>query len=197
MNWIVIVLILIAAFGPVLWILPSRRDRRLAKMRSRARVLGMQVELTQLPDLAAEPTARVTAGGRRLEPMLSCAVYRLPMLQPARAAPHWRLLRSASDAAGPHAGWQWDSPVVGDGGYWRTISAVLDELPVDALACSAQATEVACWWLERAPAETAEAAVDSLHVVLRKLSEVQRVADAAKQLVDGAADPDGHPTDDG
>jgi hypothetical protein len=58
---------------------------------------------------------------------------------------------------------------------------VFDALPADALACNAQATEVSCWrWRERR-LEDAEKAVDSLHAVLAKLAEVQRVADEAKQ----------------
>jgi hypothetical protein len=68
LTWLIIIVALFAAFGPLLWMMPSRADRRLAKMRARARTHGIHVEITQLDDLDAEPQARVTSGGVKLEP---------------------------------------------------------------------------------------------------------------------------------
>jgi len=178
LNWLIIALILLAAFGPILWLVPSRTDRRLAKMRARARVHGIQVEVTQLADLYAPPTARVTAGGRRLEPTVQCAVYRLGLSQPAKAAPRWKILRGPNSSSGPVAGWQLESAADGDAEYWQRVADVVRELPADALACAADASEVACWWRERASGENAVASVDALHGSLTELSEIQRAADA-------------------
>ncbi len=189
MKWLIIVLILIAAFGPMLWMLPSKSDRRLAKMRTRARVHGMQVEMTQLPDVAAPHTARVTAGAQRREPVVACAVYRLGARQLARAAPRWKILRNPALVGAPVDGWQWDGEPSGDAHYWREVAEVVRELPDDALACAADASEVACWWRERASAETAIQVVDSLHATLVKLQEIQRAADAAA-TPDDATDED-------
>ena len=174
MKWLIILLILVAAFGPMLWMLPSKSDRRLAKMRARARVHGLQVEVTQLPDLNAPASARVTAGAQRLEPMVQCAVYRLGARQVARAAPRWRILRNPAHIGAPIDGWQWDGAPAGDAQYWHEVAEVVRELPDDALACAADASEVACWWRERASAETAINVVDSLHAALVKLEEIQR-----------------------
>lgn len=190
MSWLVIVLILLAAFGPLFWMLPSKSDRRLAKMRSRARALGMQVEMTQLRDLAAEPSERVTAGGRRREPMVACAAYRLPLPRMARAAPQWRLLRSRAEVDGPLPGWQWDSEPAGQAPYWSQVKPIVDALPADALACSAHSTEVGCWWRERAAADTAEKSVESLHATLAKLLELQCLTDAAIRAADEAEGTD-------
>ncbi len=189
MKWLLIVLILVAAFGPVLWMLPSKSDRRLAKMRARARAHGLQVEVTQLPDLNAPPAARVTAGGRRVEPMVQCAVYRLGTRQLARAAPRWKILRNAAAVGAPMDGWQWDGASAGDAQYWHEVAGVVRELPDDALGCAADASEVACWWRERASAETAVGVVDSLHTTLTKLDAIRHAADA-KAAVDDAADED-------
>ena len=185
LTWLIIGLILFAAFGPLVWLVPSKRDRRLAKMRSRARALGIQVELTRLPDVAAQPSARVSAGGLRREPMVSCAAYRLALPRSARAAPQWRLLRGA-ESNGPLSGWQWDSPSVGDAQYWERVGAIIAAFPPDTLACGAQPTEVACWWRENTTAENAENSVDSLHATLVKLAELQRLIDAAKRAEDDA-----------
>ena len=179
MNWLIIGLILIAAFGPVLWMLPSKGDRRLAKMRARARTHGMQVEMTSVADPNAQPSARVTAGGRPLSPTIQCAAYRLALRRPAYAAPQWKLLRNALQMGEPVAGWQWDGAPAGDAAYWRQVSDIVRDLPADALACAAQQSEVACWWRERVSAEEALAAVDALYETLAKVAEIQRVADAS------------------
>jgi hypothetical protein len=172
----VIVLVLLAAFGPIFWMLPSRTDRRLAKMRARARMHGVHVEIAQLPDVDADTSARVTAGGKRLSPMVTCAAYRLPLRREARAAPQWKLLRNRAVSDGPLDGWQWDSPRVADGAYWQDVAAVVRQLPADALACGADAREASCWWRERIEAQHAESSVDELVALLNKLAEIQMLA---------------------
>ncbi len=186
MKWLIILLILVAAFGPVLWLLPSKSDRRLANMRTRARVDGLQVEVTQLPDLNAPAAARVTAGAQKLSPVVQCTVYRLGAREIARAAPRFRILRNATSVGPPIDGWQWDSAPAGDAQYWHEVAGVVRELPDDALACAADASEVACWWRERASAENAVATVDSLHATLQKLEQIQRAADASATADDAA-----------
>ena len=189
MTWLVIVLVLLAAFGPIFWMLPSRTDRRLAKMRARARALGVHVEITQLPDVDADPSARVTAGGKRLQPMVACAAYRLPLRSEARAAPQWKLLRNRTVTDGPIDGWQWDSGRVADAAYWQEVVAVVRQLPADALACAADARETSCWWRERVDAQRAESSVDELVALLNKLAEIQMLAH--ERATAAAADDEG------
>ncbi len=192
LTWIIIVVALVAAFGPLLWMMPSRSDRRLSKMRTRARSHGIQVEITQIEDLAAEPHERVNAAGVKLEPKVMCAAYRLGMRRLARAAPQWKILRKAaanSDANdGPIAGWIWATKPVGDSAYWQEVGGVLREVPPDTLACAADASEVSCWWRERATAEDAEASVDRMHALLQNLAEIQLLADAAATVADSSDD---------
>jgi hypothetical protein len=191
LTWLIIAVALFAAFGPLLWMLPSRSDRRLAKMRARARSHGIHVEITQLDDLAAEPHARVSAGGVKLEPKVMCAAYRLGMRRLAKAAPQWQILRKPGANDGPIDGWTWSSSAAGDSSYWQRVGEVLRKLPSDALACATDASEVACWWRERATAQDAEASVDRLYEVLQNLAEIQLLADAAATAVDASDDPSG------
>jgi hypothetical protein len=177
LTWIIIGLVLIIAFGPIAWMIPSAKDRRLAQMRSRARALGLHIEMTQIEDHAAGPTSRVTAGGVRLEPKIDCAVYRLPIRRTARAAPQWQIRREADADDGPLPGWRWESARAGDREYWAEVAPVVAELPPDTLALAADASEVGCWWRERAGAEDAVACVDRLHGSLQKLAEIQIVMD--------------------
>ncbi len=97
LTWVIIVVALVAAFGPLLWMMPSRSDRRLSKMRTRARSHGIQVEITQTRRTSPhEPHERVNAAGVKLEPKVMCAAYRLGMRRLARAAPQWKILRKAA-----------------------------------------------------------------------------------------------------
>jgi hypothetical protein len=64
----------------------------------------------------------------------------------------------------------------------------LTQLPSDALACATDASEVSCWWRERATAEDAEASVDRFHDLLQNLAEIQLLADAAATAVDASDD---------
>ncbi len=192
LTWVIIVVALVAAFGPLLWMMPSRSDRRLSKMRTRARSHGIQVEITQIEDLAAEPHERVNAAGVKLEPKVMCAAYRLGMRQLARAAPHWKILRKPAANpdvnGGPIPGWIWATQPVADPAYWKQVGGVLREVPPDTLACAADASEVSCWWRERATAEDAEASVDRVHALLQNLAEIQLLADSAATAADASDD---------
>ncbi len=89
---------------------------------------------------------------------------------------------------GPIAGWIWATKPVGDSAYWQRVGGVLREVPPDTLACAADASEVSCWWRERATAEDAEASVDRMHALLQNLAEIQLLADAAATAADASDD---------
>jgi len=186
-QWIVIGLVLLAAFGPVLWLLPSANDRRLTKLRGRARTLGLEVEIVRLPDVNAAPEERVTAGGRRREPTVAATAYRLPCPRKLTRAPAWRLLRGGD--VGPLSGWQWDGAPAGSPAYWAKLAPVLARLPADALACAAQPHAVCCWWRERTAASDTDTILDSLYAVLVEILEIHKVEDEmllAEEATDGA-----------
>ncbi len=172
-------LILLAAFGPVLWLVPSANDRRLTRIRGRARALGMQVEMVQLPDPMPSPQSRVSAGGERRTPMISCALYRQTSRRPLRRAPAWRILRvdQTINPNGPLAGWQWDEPAAGDAAYWAGVIPIIAALPADALGAATDAMGSACWWRERSDARAPEEAVNRLSEQLSKLNEIQQLID--------------------
>jgi hypothetical protein len=184
MSWWLIPLLLVAAFGPVLWILPSRRDRLLAKLRSEARRRGLLVELTRLPDLAAPPEARVSAGGKPRAAMLSCTAYRQPLPRGVNHAPRWRLLaltpgvmpgiapRSPRDA-GPVPGWVFDGAAAGDDRYWQECAKRLSRLPEVAIGVEADRNQVAVFWRERVNIEQIDSMLDSLVEALQGLADWQ------------------------
>jgi hypothetical protein len=178
-GWLIL-LLLVAAFGPVLWILPSRRDRLLAKLRSEARRRGLLVELTQVPDLAAPLEARVSAGGKPRTPMLSCTAYRQPMPRAVNHAPRWRLLaltpgiapRAGGDA-GPVPGWVFDGAAAGDDRYWQGCADRLSRLPEVAVGVEADRNQVGVLWRERVDIEQIDSMLDNLAEALQGLADWQ------------------------
>lgn len=180
MAWWMIVLLLVAAFGPILWILPSRRDRLLASLRSGARRRGLLVELTQLPDLAAPPEARVSAGGKPRVPTVACTAYRQPMPRAVNHAPRWRLLAVdpavsllVGSRAGPVPGWVFDGAAAGDERYWERGSQPLSRLPDAVIGVEADRNQVGVFWRERVAVEQIDSILDDLAEALRGLSDWQ------------------------
>lgn len=151
-------MILIVAIGPWLWLRPSARERRLARLRQAAYRQGMRVELRRLPGRDVDPQDRVTAGGRVLDTGRECAAYLSPLPQRLRHLPSWRLLRGESDSAAP-PGWGFEPGKRPDGPLAAraidAVAAVAAVLPDDVVALQCEPLNVAGYWLE-GPGTTAE-----------------------------------------
>ena len=182
MTWILIALVLVIAFGPVLWLLPSKRDKRLAAMRSRAREEGLIVELRRIPKLDPTAEERVSPGGKVREPVVECASYALPLPRALKYLPAWRLVRAAADTApDPFPRWQFDQRPKGEGRahlepMLAATGARLERLPEDVAALEVSPRMLLAYWLER-PGSTAETVPD-LAAVLRDLAEALGALDA-------------------
>jgi hypothetical protein len=156
--WIVIGLILVVAFGPLLWLMPTPRERRLASLRQSAYRVGMRVELGRLPRAEPAPQQRVSAGGRPLDTTRPCAAYLHPLPHRLRHLPPARLLRGDHGIAA-HPGWSFerggkpDHPALGRA--IEAVAATLDALPEDVLALEWRRHDVGVYWLE-SPGATAE-----------------------------------------
>lgn len=150
MVWIVIVLVLALAIGPILWLLPSKRDKLVGRFRAVARSRGLVVELTTVPKLDAAAVERVSAGGKARDVTIECAALRLPLSSATADAPRWRLLKSASGSRylegwtpldPPH-----DAPPFEDE-YWQRLAALVDALPGGCVGV--EATQRSVSWLGR------------------------------------------------
>ena len=163
--WLLVLAALAVAFGPILCFLPSKKDRRLARLRAEARRLGLQVELRPAPKLDASADERVTAGGRRRSPTHPSVCYWLA-LPPAAAAPEpWRLLR------GP-AGWVADADLPPPADLATRLLPLLEPLPEDAVALEHRSRSLGCCWLESFPAgaETAACLKAALTAIAKALA---------------------------
>jgi hypothetical protein len=160
MTWIIIGLILLAAFGPVLWLVPSKRDRHLSALRDQARREGLVVELRRLPKLNPTADERVTAGGRVKQPAVECTAYMKTLRRRLGILPAWRLLRGeASPQVRP--GWQFDpeiKPDLRDGdeafqAALQCLDLLFDRVPGDVIGIELTSRALILYWLERAGAE--------------------------------------------
>lgn len=172
MVWIIIVGILILAFGPLMWLRPSARERRQGTLRQRAYRHGMRVELRRLPRHDVAPEERVTAGGQALDISREYAAYLRPLEARLRMLPAFRVLRHG-DGSRALAGWSFEAGRRPDHPRLEAalgaVGPVLEELPEDVVAFECQALTVGAYWLE-GPDTTPER-VDDLAVRLGRAGD--------------------------
>gem|GEM_PF-1795921 len=165
MTWVIIGIVLLAAFGPILWLVPSRRDRRLAQIRQAARSEGLTVELRTVPNTHPTAAQRVSAGGAIREPVVSCTGYSHTLRRKLTRLPSVRLLTSPEAERGPREGWEFNPPVPRPQPYLTQLLAVLEpifaELPDDVIGVEIEPRTLTVLWLEgpgSGPAEVAQIA---------------------------------------
>ena len=182
MVWIIVVVVLLVAFGPVLYLLPTKKDRRLAALRQKARLLGFVVELKPIAKLNPEARDRVTAGGQLRTPQHDSVAYTLGLRSKFEHLRPWRLLKGAGSPA-PLDGWVLDEEAFENRAvdYLETLQQLFAQLPSDTVAVELGVRTLTCYWLEQYPAD--EATVDALHAVMAEFEEHLRVREA--QIADG------------
>ncbi len=169
----IIVGVLLLAIAPLMWVLPSRRERELATLREAARRLGYTLQVTEVDHPSPAAEEQVSASGRKRRPMLPCVAYRLPRqagstsvlaragaavgdadeLDPAPedsgilSAPRTRITRRVgSRQPGLPDDWRVDD------GFERpdpVLQALLPTLGPDLLAMESTGSTVAVFWTER------------------------------------------------
>lgn len=182
MVWIVIVLVLAAAIGPIFWLMPSQASRRQAALRTAARQAGLIVEIGSVPKLDADAAERVSAGGVAREAKVDCAVYRLPLPRTLAAAPRWTVLKSDRENRFLD-GWTTMRPpadVPADAaGYWSEIQAVVDALPGGCLAVESTGQTVGWYGRERIGEASPEDVARAIQAGLRTLAGLHERLDRA------------------
>ncbi len=150
MIWVLIGLLFIAAFGPILWLMPGERERRLSKLRLKARQRGLVVELTRIEDPSPQAHDRVSSGGVVKRPVISCAAYRLHAPRtPCDLAP----FHVACDD--PHA-----AAKVGEGHA---------ALPCQWLAIARDEHGATLYWREHVDGDKLDETIDTIAALLRSL----------------------------
>ena len=185
--WVVVALVVALAVGPILWLLPSKRDKRLAQIRAAARSAGLVVEITAVPDLDADAVERVSASGTARDAKVECAAYRLPLPRALANAPVWQLLKSERENR-YLPGWTTLQPPVNlpvpAQDYWQRIGAIVDALPGGCIGVQADARMIAWLGLERTEGDPARTVAD-IRVGLEALGDLHGELSAAAEEGEG------------
>jgi len=168
-EWFIIVLALGVAIGPILYLMPTERDRYITSLRAQARKLGYTVQLDKVLKLDPDADERVTAGGSIRHSAVSCTRYQLPLgvtvnavspilllripsnptIPIERLATHWGVNGLEVSQLKSAARWQNDT------GSLMELISVLDQMPVDVLAVQLDKRFIAAFWREQNPGSQA------------------------------------------
>ena len=180
LTWLIVVLVLIVAVGPVLYLLPNAKDKRLTGLREQARQLGLTVKITSLPKLDPPAHEQVTAGGKALQPRNACTAYKAPVRGNLSDFKEILIIRIPAEPTMPYnevaPGWAlaaecslpfWRSYVAAEQAL-EVLLAATARLPADTLAVGLDDRYVACYWLEKARPE--DSVVSDMRDVLHELT---------------------------
>lgn len=162
------VMILGFVVGPIMWVLPSKRDKRIAKLRNHAAQEGVRVRIvarSSLPGIveAKESSANLVrysinwdSGDDDSGILPSSEIENLP----------WRIQVGRIDHETHFSGmWDWGKDLVADQKWHGPLRETLNELPNDALAIENTPYDLAIFWQEKG----SNAEVDCVVAILKKL----------------------------
>ena len=159
MNWFIIVLILLAIVGSMMWMMPSPRQRAQAILRQQAMRSGFQVQITRV--LLPRALGEAVADER------DCVAYRIPRLNSAKKTRStsasntlvpWQIFRLPSHAnEGLPSGWTWSK---GEGQLQPTatqlIAELIEALPDDVYGLESTPVSASVYWEEHGTPESVE-----------------------------------------
>ena len=143
LSYLLIIFVIALALAPLSHFVPSKAQRRVARMREHAAISGLFVEFRELPEIVARP--RPGGNGR--------VIYYGKRVRPTASGPTKRLLWRALDSA-------WASHPRG-----VDVPAALAQLPPAVQAASADADSCGIYWEE----DGEEADVDKICLGLEAL----------------------------
>ena len=149
MFWIIATLVLAFMLAPILWIVPSPRQRRQTQLRERARQLGITVQIATFPQTRRQ---RV-----RKEAEYQGLAYCMP-LPKSRAAERWRVWRDASA--------QSDEELSPPQALAAAVQRLTPELPNDCQVVEAGGRMLRIWWRE---ANADVATVEALAALMNRM----------------------------
>lgn len=166
--WLVTLFAMLAILSPVLWLRPTRRDRRLGQLRQHARQAGIAVKFAK-PPLHAPPAGLVS--------------YRWTYAQ-SRPGPHFVLVRDthASEALKPFVdGWRWRIEPLRPlpEAARECLEQALAQLPDDALVLESARGSLTLWWGESLEVARFVSCQEALAAARDALASTGRQYDAA------------------
>lgn len=162
MTYILIGLVLLFVVVPIISILPNEEQRALMKMRKIAMGRGIGVELTTIPDHAAQVGKRVSGSGRPMRPVLKVAAYRRYRKRPQSRhdlpAISWSVFKGPKGDDALPGNWQWqEQPAVQNSRSMKLFLAEkLEHLPESVVSVTEKNRAVSVHWVESGDTSQAE-----------------------------------------
>ena len=175
MTWLIVGGLLVLAFAPILWLMPTKRDRLLVRLRERARREGLVVEVASVPKRGAPAEERVGSDGVARDVTQPCCAYRMPASGTWRGAPRWFLLRDARGSV-PMPGWTAhpEVPLPGvDAEYWRAVAGAVAGLEDQCLGMEASESMASWYWSENPRGREVSELVAEIAERLRAIAGLQ------------------------
>lgn len=167
MNWVIIVVIMLAIVGSMAWVMPSPRDRMQAMLRQKAMRRGLQVQISRL--LFPRALGEAEAEER------NCTAYRLArpkvLGQGRFETLPWQIFRVQSHAdTGLPPGWSWSKGErCLEDDQLALIAQVVEALPAAVYSLESTPLSVSVYWSEHGDLDV----VDTLYEQLARLLEAR------------------------
>lgn len=133
MFWIFATTAFLVVFGGILFVLPSKKERQIGRMRIDARKSGLQTQGIVVADVNAPAAERVTAGGKIRTPRIQCVAWEKKYMDEYTEIPTWILYKSSREN-GPIEGFVVE-PQLKEMGlehqqeYWSRVGRAIKRLP--------------------------------------------------------------------
>lgn len=158
MKWLWIFLSIAIALGPVMWMMPSPQQKRIARLRAHAQALGLEVKIAPMPQLHRAQVRKETAE--------MGVVYRL-RFAPNYASKHqitpWLVCRNAQTGQ-----WEDEGLQAVPQAQREILSGLLIKLSNDIAAIEQTVMGLGVYWREHGEVD----AVDKLLLDLQQLQAV-------------------------
>ena len=182
MFWLIIFLIVAALVGPIVYLMPTKREKKQASARLQAKKLGLGVTVETIPDLNVAREDMVSPSGIIRSPTLECTVYRLRFGQRNDPGSHWSLFSSNKEPLGfsqsPLEGWFWEGllenrkPIKEE--YWNQLKKAMHKMPKPCLALEVSPEFIAWKGKETFGKESAEDFIENVRIFLVDVAEIEQ-----------------------
>lgn len=160
MKWAIIVLIMMSLLGSMMWVMPSPRQRFLAKLRQQASRQGFQVQIVRVtPPRAA---------GQVKPEVLNATAYRLPRYNLEKKHrehfTEWQIFRQTAVAnEGLPEGWCWGTGERSlNDQQLALLNQLIDKLPAGVSSIESTPVHISLYWDEKGDEDTLQQLKDLL-----------------------------------
>ena len=166
MGWLIAIFVVALVIGPLMYLKPTNKEKRISALRLAARSAGLNVKLSSVPVLDPEPTERVTAGGEFKQPEKACVAYQKTFSGDSAVPLDVLILRIPNSPTVPFdlavEGWALTSGIETwqnvDKKVHDVVKKVLDQAPEFCIGLGVDARFLSCYWYENGSEDGPEVA---------------------------------------